>query len=938
MSDQREQLQADLAERYAIERELGHGGMAVVYLARDLKHDRAVALKVLRPELAASLGPDRFLREIQITAKLTHPHILMLIDSGEANGVLYYVMPYVEGETLRARLNSEKQLPIDDALRITTEVADALGYAHEHGVIHRDIKPENILFEAGHAVVSDFGIARAVSEAAGERLTETGLTVGTPAYMSPEQATGEPLDARSDVYSLACVLYEMLAGDAPFTGSTPQAILARKVTDTVPSLKTVRETLPDALDRAVVKALARVPADRFPTAPAFAEALTVAPRRTPRLVFAAVAALVLVLIAGFFATGGRVSWIVSPAAASFFDAQDRVLVADFINETEQADLGLAIREAVETDLDQSNYVNVVERADLGDVMERMRLPDTAAVDAAVAVEIARREGYRAVVSGRVIALGSGYQLTAQIVEPATEEVAVRLRETADDDDAVLGAVERLARLTRRHLGESLRSLARSEPLPQVTTASLAALEFSARATDLAHRGNLEQAVSLLQQAVEIDSTFASAYRSLGIYHGNMGNVGAAQSNIARAYRHSNRLSPRERYLIGSSFHAYRGRLDSAAYYYTRLLDRYPNHPIGLNNLGDIYERMGRYQDALALYRRATDIGPSVVTLLNLASAARTLGQHALADSTLKTMLEEYPNTWQTWQTMAGNALYAGDFERVDSIAFDMANHAAPFPRSYGRWMLASLESMRGHLGSALALADTAVVLSAEAGSDVFQYLPLLVAEYAAFAAGMPDRALANVRRTPDPGGLGTSPYFHHLALGFISTGYALAGEADAAHGVLASIDSLRRAEDFQPSGIGEHVRAILALADEEPDEVLSLLAAARARDYGLLGGPSRILLADAYAAVGRVAEAAAQYDTVAGTYRLSFLHMGTYGPLRPLAHERAGRAYLALGDTVKAIEHLAAFVDLWENADPELQPMVASAKSRIGQLVGEPVR
>jgi serine/threonine-protein kinase len=219
-------LRDALAERYTIERELGRGGMATVYLARDLKHDRPVALKVLKPELANAIGPERFLREIQVTASLHHPHILALYDSGQTDGFLYYVMPLVEGESLRDRLTREKQLPLDDALQIAREVADALSYAHSHGLIHRDIKPENILLTGSHALVSDFGIARAVSTAGGETLTEAGLAIGTPAYMSPEQAGGSrDLDGRSDIYALGCVIYEMLAGQAPFTGPTVESVI-----------------------------------------------------------------------------------------------------------------------------------------------------------------------------------------------------------------------------------------------------------------------------------------------------------------------------------------------------------------------------------------------------------------------------------------------------------------------------------------------------------------------------------------------------------------------------------------------------------------------------------------------------------------------------------------------------------------------------------------
>ena len=268
-------LRTNLGERYEVERELGRGGMAIVFLARDHKFDRPVAIKVLRPELSASLGSERFLREIQIVARLQHPHVLPLYDSGQADGLLYYVMPYVEGESLRDRLKREKQLSLDDAIGISRDVSEALSYAHSHGVVHRDIKPENILLSGDQAIVADFGIARAVSQAGGLSLTDSGLAIGTPPYMSPEQAAGsDELDARSDIYSLGCVLFEMLAGETPFTGPTPQAVVARHISETPPHLHIVRPSVPPAVERAIEKSLEKVPADRFTTALQFSQALT----------------------------------------------------------------------------------------------------------------------------------------------------------------------------------------------------------------------------------------------------------------------------------------------------------------------------------------------------------------------------------------------------------------------------------------------------------------------------------------------------------------------------------------------------------------------------------------------------------------------------------------------------------------------------------------
>ena len=281
-----ERLSAALLDRYRIERELGAGGMATVYLARDIRHDRDVAIKVLHPDLGAALGSERFLAEIRTTARLQHPHILPLLDSGAADGLLYYVMPFVAGETLRAKLTRDRQLSLDQTLRIGREVADALGHAHGLGIVHRDIKPENILLQGGHALVADFGIALAVQHAGGQRMTQTGLSLGTPQYMSPEQAMGErTIDARSDIYALGAVTYEMLTGDPPFTGSSVQAIVAKVLTEKPVPPHTVRDTVPDSVEFAVLKALAKLPADRFASAPEFAAALevrdTVATRQVP---------------------------------------------------------------------------------------------------------------------------------------------------------------------------------------------------------------------------------------------------------------------------------------------------------------------------------------------------------------------------------------------------------------------------------------------------------------------------------------------------------------------------------------------------------------------------------------------------------------------------------------------------------------------------------
>jgi eukaryotic-like serine/threonine-protein kinase len=374
-------LRQALGDRYAVEREIGRGGMATVFLAEDVKHRRLVAIKVLHAELAAALGAERFLREIEIAAGLQHPHILPLYDSGAAGGFLYYVMPYVEGESLRDRLNREKQLSLEDALRIATEVAGALAYAHSRGIVHRDIKPENIMLSAGTAVVADFGIARAVTVAgAGGHLTQTGTIIGTPAYMSPEQATaGGELDGRSDEYSLACVVYEMLVGAPPFTGPTAQAIIARHSLDMVSPPSIVRATIPDAVEEAILRALSKVPADRYATTALFAEALNTpsaatgavrratlgrgAARPPSRLRRLAPVAALVVLAAGYVTYQSLRSGRAAPPGGGGLDPR-RIAVLYFEDQSAGKSLGYladGLTEALIDELGRVQSLSVVSR-------------------------------------------------------------------------------------------------------------------------------------------------------------------------------------------------------------------------------------------------------------------------------------------------------------------------------------------------------------------------------------------------------------------------------------------------------------------------------------------------------------------------------------------------------------------------------------------------
>jgi serine/threonine protein kinase/Flp pilus assembly protein TadD len=516
------QFQANLADRYRIERELGRGGMATVYLARDLRHDRLVALKVLRAELAQALGPDRFLREIRLCARLQHPHILGVHDSGEAAGQLWFTMPLVEGETLRSRLDREKQLPLDDALRITTEVADALTYAHQHGVIHRDIKPENILLSGNHALVADFGIARALSAGldseSDERLTETGMSLGTPHYMSPEQATGErELDARTDVYSLACVLYEMLAGEPPFTGPNAQSVLAKKLTEPVPHLRSTRE-VPPAIDRAVTRALARAPADRFSTAGEFADAIRIrsgepesdtiqspvvsrqsSERR--RWIAALAAALLLVIAGGYLALGrarrGIPASTASAAVLPFSDlspGKDQEYFSDGL--TEELITSLSRIEGLRVAARTSSFQFKGHNADIREVGRKLGV--RAVLEGSV-----RKSGDRLRVTAQLSSANDGYQLWSDSYDRDLSDVFQVQEEIAR---AIVSAL-------RVRLGARPDSALAAEP-----TRSLEAYDLYLKgrfAWNQRTGAALKEAVRYLEQAVARDSSFARAWAALG---------------------------------------------------------------------------------------------------------------------------------------------------------------------------------------------------------------------------------------------------------------------------------------------------------------------------------------------------------------------------------------------------------------------------------------
>jgi TolB-like protein/Flp pilus assembly protein TadD len=676
LNDLQAQLQAGLAGQYALKRELGRGGMATVFLAQDLKHKRAVALKVLLPDLAASVGAERFHREIEIAARLQHPHILTVLDSGDAAGQLWFTMPFVEGQSLRDRLHREHQLPVEDALRIAREAAAALDYAHEQGVVHRDVKPENILLtRRGDVLVADFGIARALGGGGTDALTQTGMAVGTPAYMSPEQAAGGQVDGRSDLYSLGCVLYEMLAGEVPYTGPTAQAIVAKRFSDPPPSVRRVRPTVPEPVDQAVQRVLALVPADRFSTGIELAHALQVpvtTPTATPTVMTppaptwttpaprapapavstpapaqprrpVPVAAIMLAL--GFaIGLGVLFAWRRSHGGAEESAGPKRLAVLPFENLGDSADGYFAdgITDEVRGRLAAVPGLEVVAGRSSNDYRRTTKtLPEIArdlAVDYILVGKIRWERGgggaSRVRVSPELIKIAPGAAPTTKWAQPFDAALTDVFQVQAD----IAGRVTQSLNLALEAGGAPAAKAARPTTSTDAYDYYLQGNEYYERQTS----ADVRLALQLYQRAVGLDSSFALAWARLAraeafVYW--FGDRSAGQlTRVEHAARRALALAPdlAEAHLAMGYYHywglrEYAEALDEFA----AAAKREPNNAEVAYVTGLVLRRQGKWDPAMASFRHAVEVDPrSVENLFELASVHFFTRDYAEAERVL----------------------------------------------------------------------------------------------------------------------------------------------------------------------------------------------------------------------------------------------------------------------------------------------------------------
>jgi eukaryotic-like serine/threonine-protein kinase len=703
-----------LADRYTFERELGRGGMAIVYLAHDRRHDRPVALKVLLPELAASLGPERFQREIRFAARLQHPHILTVLDSGEAAGQLWFTMPFVEGESLRGRLRRERQLAIEDALRIAIETARALDHAHRHDVVHRDIKPENILLtKDGDTLVADFGIARALAGSE-ERLTETGLAVGTPAYMSPEQAAGDKsLDARTDIYSLGCVVYEMLTGEPPFNSPTMQAMIARRLTEPAPSVRAARATVPPAVDEAIRKALAPVAADRFATVGQFAQALqaaqsTTTPVATPAATTASPAVVTpaptisageqrrrafpvaaVALTAGLLIGGGLLfAWRRTHAGSEAAGGPRVVAVLPFDNLGDSADAYFAdgLSDEVRSKLGQVAGLEVIARGSSIEYRKTAKRP----------TEIARE-------------LGADYLLTATVRWEKSEGKS-RVRVTPELVDARPGQAARsrwgqqfdasltdvfqvqadIATRVASALGVALADSTQRR-ITAKPTENLAAYdeflkgEAASQGMSVTQPSNLRRAIDYYERAVALDSNFAIAWARLSHartrLYGNavpdpaLGEQGRVAAERARRIRPDEPLVFRA---FGAYYVSVAHDLARAQAEYERGLRLAPDNVALLGGLAAVEPNLGRWDSAAARLSRAALLDPrSVSVAIGLANVNTMLRRYAAADSASARSLALAPSNINSIFYKVLGELGRGDLDSARAVIRAAQKQADP---------------------------------------------------------------------------------------------------------------------------------------------------------------------------------------------------------------------------------------------------------------------
>jgi tetratricopeptide (TPR) repeat protein len=1057
-ADVRQQLQATLSGSYTLERELTGGGMSRVFLAEETRFGRKVVVKVLSAELAASLSAERFEREIRVAASLQQANIVPVLSAGDAGGLPYYTMPFVEGESLRKKL-ADGPLSVSHTVGILKDVARALSFAHEHGIVHRDIKPDNVLISGGAAVVTDFGIAKAISASrtgpGAGTITQIGTAIGTPAYMAPEQAAADPdVDHRADIYSFGCLAYELLAGHSPFHDRAPHQMMSAHMNIVPMHVSELRPDTPSALSELVMRCLAKEPADRVQSAtdilhtldtmtsagnytplPAiliggrgmFRKALgiyaaafvvvailaraailaiglpdwvfpgalivmalglpvilftayvhrvtrqiamTTAPSITPggtassthggmaqlavrasphvswrRATMGGVYALgtFIVLVAGYMLLRGvGVGPIGSLLAKGTIEKNERLFVADFRSTGADTSLGPVITEAFRTGLGQSRTVVVMSATSIRDVLRRMQRDPTTKVDFNLAREISTREGIKAFVDGDVLAVGGKYLLSARLTASQTGETLVALQASADGEREILSAIDRLTKNLRERIGESLKTIRDSRPLEQVTTPSMEALRKYVQAVQaLSFEGNYDKGVALLEEAISLDTNFAMAYRKLAVEMNNRGtDPGRVAVLISKALDHRDRLSDAERYQTIAYYYSYGPQSDAgrAAAAYESLLDLQPTNVTALNNLSvnsQLIRDFKKARDVILRAERNPDAPP--VVFGNLASIGVALGDTAQVTRALRALESRYStNPFATIYTI--NIQYhRGNRDSAVAIARHLQQSSTfdASTRATAALYAGSIAEVEGRVAQAQREFDEARRIQAEHGAQGARLAAGLDSAWlAAWILGDVARARTTIDRALAAHPLKSIPHLGRPYPRLVSA-LATVGRSAQAKTVVALFDEDRARlgrltdEPFRHRMLGD-----IAVAERRYDDAAREYREGDAKDFCITCALPR--LAQAYDLAGNADSAIAvftRYIETGDFFRIGGPAIsGVDGDYLAVSYKRLGELWEQKGDRQKALGYYLKFVDLWKNADPELQPKVAEVRRRIARL------
>ena len=1051
VSEYRTRLQRSLQSTYVLERELGGGGMSTVFLAEETALGRKVVVKVLPPEMLAGINVDRFKREIQLAACLQQAQIVPVLSAGEADGIPYYTMPFVEGESLRAKLARVGPLPIPEVVSILRDVSRALAYAHERGVVHRDIKPDNVLLSGGTAVVTDFGIAKAISAARAPSthtaLTQLGTSLGTPAYISPEQAAGDPdVDHRADIYSLGCMAYELLTGRPPFDGRSPQRTLAAHLTEQPAPVEEGRPDVPPGLAALVMRSLEKEPGARPQSAGEIATALDEATTGTAAAIpalarpgvirrgvlayiggFLAVVLLARAAVVGFglpdwvfvgaivvaalglplvlatayvhhttrriatrtpaVTAGGsaaqpgtmanlalraspHLTWrrsfriagiaigafalvvagvmvlrtfgvgpVASLMAAGTLGERERLLVVDF-DAGRDSSLSHVVTEAVRTNLGQSRVVSIMPPTAVAAALTRMERPPSTPVDMTLAREIAIREGAKGVVGGSIAPLGSGYAISVRLVSADSGATLASFQKTVDGPGELLDAIDELTRKLRGRIGESLKAVRDAPDLDQVTTGSLDALRKYAeaqRAADLS--GDYAKAIELLREAVAEDTTFAMAYRKLGVSLSNFGMPRAqVDSALTKAYQYRDRLTEKERHLAVATYYGSgpgRNRPRAAAAFEQALAIDSTDVTAAINLANNLRTRR-QFERAESLYMRvARSPRPSQVALSNLGGTLFNAGKVAQAESVYAELRRQYPAVTGGQTVLPVFMYHRGQLDSVEAFWKARRNDPNPVMRLTALGNLTTYAMLRGRLRESFRLGVESRAQSAARGNPISPYADALAT--AGIDIWFLERHELGLRRMDSTLAripLRSVPVEQRPSMAF-ATYYAWAGRPDKAKALVAEFDADLRDTTLR-TGFEYSKHAILAeiaIAENRPLDAV--------RDYwradSLPDGPVSDCAMCLYPVIGRAYDVANMPDS-AIVYWERFLATPYTGRLTQDAsylaaiRKRLGELYEAKGDTQRAATNYMAFIELWKDADPELQPKVQEARKRLAAL------